>query len=304
MTDSFSSGNNAMAMISEHDVTRVMAGHVESVRLRLILALEQLGYRVTSENPLRARHSARGGAAYYMSANALEYPTRLEISLKPGGHGATQVTFDYQVQHGALGKGDRQTLTREAEAIIALASQRAQTMSCAGCGAETGTDSRFCRKCGAPIRTSTPAELEVLRLTAGTRAGYQWTWIGVGILLFGAIFPLLGAVANKPIKFMVLWAIVSAFGAWALGAGLRRTHLTLNPKQESEAARLPSYSPVSVAPPITNELYTPTTPRSVTEGTTDLLPPLPAMPAGADITAGNETDSFLPAPRRNERSQA
>jgi hypothetical protein len=68
--------------------------------------------------------------------------------------------------------------------------------------------------------------------------------------------------------------------------------------------RLPSYSPVSVAPPITNELYSPTTPRSVTEGTTDLLPPLPAMPAGAEITPGDDADSFLPAPRRNERFQA
>jgi ribosomal protein L40E len=291
MTESFSGGNNAMGMISEHDLTRVMAGQVESVRQRLAIALEQLGYRVMSENPLRARHSARNGATYFMSANALEYPTRLEISLKPQGNGATQVTFDYQVQHGAFGKGDRQTLTREAEAIIALASQRAQAMSCVGCGAEVAADSRFCRKCGAPISVSAPAELEVMRLTAGTRAGYQWTWIGVGILLFGAVFPLLATVANKPMKMMVIWALVSAFGAWALGAGLRRTHLTLNPREEKDEARLPTSAPAVIPTPITNELSQPAVYRSITEGTTDLLPNL------------DEGESAH-LPRRRDRSQA
>lgn len=283
--------NNAMAMISEHDVTRVMAGQIESVRQRLVIALEQLGYRVMSENPLRARHNARGAAAYFMSANALEYPTRLEISLKAQGQGATQVTFDYQVQHGAFGKGDRQTLTREAEAIVALASQRAQAISCAGCGVEVAADSRFCRKCGAPVNVAAPAELEVMRLTAGARGGYQWSLIGVGILLFGTIFPLLAAVANKPMKMMVVWMIVSAFGAWALGAGLRRTHLTLNPREEKEELRSPTHAPITIPTPITNELSQPAVYRSITEGTTDLLPVL------------DEAES-LPVPRRKDRSQA
>jgi ribosomal protein L40E len=295
MTDGLNSGNNAMTMISEHDVTRVMAGQVESVRPRLIMALEQLGYRVTNENPLRARHNATNGAAYYLSANALEYPTRLEISLKAQGQGATQVTFDYQVQHGAFGKGDRQTLTREAEAIMAVASQRAQALNCGRCGAEVTTDSRFCRKCGAPVKVAAPAELEVMRLTAGTRGGYQWSLIGVGLLLLAGIFPLLATVVNKPMKMMVVWAIVSAFGAWALGAGLRRTHLTLNPKDElkyhKDEVRLPTYSPTTTLTPITNELLPQTAYRSITEGTTDLLPTL------------DETDP-LPARRRNERSQA
>jgi ribosomal protein L40E len=292
MTENFSGGNNAMAMISEHDVTRVMAGQVESVRQRLAIALEQIGYRVMSENPLRARHAARKGAAYFMSANALEYPTRLEISLKPQGNGATQVTFDCQVQHGAFGKGDRQTLTREAEAIVALASQRAQAMNCVGCGAEVAADSRFCRKCGAPINVAAPAELEVMRLTAGTRAGYQWTWVGVAILLFAGVFPLIAALADKPMKGMVvIWAFISLFGAWALGAGLRRTHLTLNPREEKDDVRLPTYAPAAIPTPITNELSQPTVYRSITEGTTDLLPNL------------DENES-VPLSRRRDRSQA
>lgn len=290
MTDGLNSGNNAMAMISEHDVTRVMAGNVESIRPRLMMALEQLGYRVTSENPLRARHSARGAASYYMSANALDYPTRLEINLKAHGQGATQVTFDYQVQHGAFSKGDRQTLTREAEAILALASHRAQTLSCGGCGAEVATDSRFCRKCGAPVRANHPAELDVMRLTAGARAGYQWTWIGIVMLLLAWLFPLLAVMKNTP-KPMIVWAFLSALGAWALGAGLRRTHLTLNPKQDAEEMRLPHHTPTSLATPITNELPPQTAYRSITEGTTELLPAL-------------EESEAVPVRRRNERSQA
>ncbi|MBL8203143.1 MAG: zinc ribbon domain-containing protein [Blastocatellia bacterium] len=290
MTDGMNSGNG-MGMISEHDVTRLMAGNVESARQRLVIALEQLGYRVMSENPLRARHGARGGAVYYMSANALEYPTRLEISLKPQGAGATQVTFDYQVQHGAFGKGDRQTLTREAEALIALASQRAQALNCAGCGVEVAADSRFCRKCGAPIRSTAPAELEVMRLTAGTRGGYQWTWIGISLLFFGWLFPLVAVLKDAP-KLMIAWAFFSAVGAWALGAGLRRIHFTLNPKEDKEELQLPTYSPATIATPITNELpQQQSAYRSITEGTTDLLPVL------------DEVDPML-ARSPKERSQA
>ncbi len=287
MTDGISSGNTT-AMISEHDVTRVMAGNIESVRQRLVTALEQLGFRVMSENPLRAKHPARGGAAYYMSANALEYPTRLEISLKPQGQGATQVTFDYQVQHGAFGKGDRQTLTREAEAIVALASQRAQAMSCVGCGVEVAADSRFCRKCGAPVKVTAPAELEVMRLTAGSRAGYQWTLIGVGILILSALLPLIIALRDKPMgKGLWVWLMLNAIGLWSLGAGLRRTHLTLNPKQESDELRLPPTIPT----PITNELPQPVAYHSITEGTTDLLPAL-------------DEAEVIPVSRPKERSQA
>ena len=164
------------------------------------------------------------------------------------------IKFD-SFQNGAFGKGDRQTLTREAEAIIALASQRAQALNCIGCGTEVVADMRFCRKCGAPVKVTAPTEFEVLRLTAGSRAGYQWTWVGVVILLFAGMFPMLAGLAGKPMHAMwVIWAIFSPFGAWALGAGLRRTHLTLNPKEHKEELPLPAYSPNPIATPITNEL--------------------------------------------------
>ena len=275
MTDGISGGNTIG--ISEHDVTRVMAGDSESVRQRLVIALEQMGYRVISENPLRAQHNARGSAAYFMSANALDFQTRLEISLRSQGEGATRATFEYQVKHGAFGKGERQTLTREVEAIMALASQRAQSLDCLGCGVEVAADSRYCRKCGAPVNVTAPAELEVLRLTAGGRAGYQWTLIGVVILGLSALLPLITILRDKPMGNGVWpWIIVSALGLWSLVNGLRRTHLTLNPKQSNEELRLPNYAPATIPTPITNELSPPIVYHSITEGTTDLLPPLNA----------------------------
>ena len=271
MTDS----NIPERMISEHDVIRVMPGDIGSVRRCLVIALEQLGYRVLSENPLKAKHAARGGGKYLMSANALDYPTRLEINLKPRGQGATQLIFDYQVQHGGFGDGDRQSLTREAEAIIALAKQHTEVRHCPGCGIEVMADSRFCRKCGAPVVTSVPAELEVMRLTAGARAGYQWAWVGIAAILFGSLFPLAGLVKGTPLGFLFGIAVIfAALGAWGLGAGLRRLHLTLNPKTETEELRFPKFTSTLIAAHVTDEL--PIQYSSITEGTTNLLPEIPA----------------------------
>jgi hypothetical protein len=269
MTDT----NIPAVQLSEHDVTRVMSGNIESVRQRLALALEQMGYRVLSENPLQARHAPRG--AGLMSANVLDYKTNLEINLKPQGPGATQLNFYYQVQHGYLGKGDFRTLTREAEAVIALALQQSEARHCPGCGIEVLADSRFCRKCGTPVVVKAPAELELMHTTAGARAGYQWIWTGIFVTLFGLLFPLIGLVkGNPPGVLFGFAAFFAALGAWGLGAGLRRLHLTLNPKIENEETRLPNYSPAPVAAQITDEL--PVQYSSITEGTTNLLPEIPA----------------------------
>ncbi|HZS06372.1 MAG TPA: hypothetical protein VFD58_16150 [Blastocatellia bacterium] len=279
LQDDDSGGNVSGAMgLSEHTLTRVMAGDAESVRQRLIVALEEMGWRVLNENPLRAKHGARGGAEYYMSANALEYPTTLDIGFKQQGHGATRVTFDYCVVHGYFTKGDRQTLTREAEAIMALAALRATQSNCAVCGAETGNDSRFCRKCGAPAAAAEPAELEVLRLTAGTRAGYQWSVIGAIMLAVAFALTVIAIFVDQPkaVKVLTIIGLINGLlGWWSLLAGLRRSHLTLNPPgQREEQGRYVARHRVPVTPR-TNEL--PEAPAeaperlSITEGTTDLL---------------------------------
>lgn len=265
--------------ISEHTVIRVMAGEVEALRPRLAGALEQLKYRVLSENPLRAKHGARGAASAYMSANALDYPMTLEISLKQQGKGSTRVTFDYQVIHGAYSKGDRQTLSREAEAIIALAAHRATQTSCVVCSADFIADSRFCRQCGAPAASAAPAELEVMRLTSNVRAGHQWTLIGAVILAASTLLPLatlllMDFAANpKGVKVLLIIAmIVAGLGWWATLAGIRKTHLTLNPRDsEPEDPVLPRPHAFSV--PRTNELLMEPDREtlSVTEATTNLL---------------------------------
>src|SRR3712207_8054388 len=106
-----------------------------------------MNYRVLSEQPLRARRSARGLATYYASADVLEYATALTVALKPLGAGAVLVTLDYEVSHaGAVStKGDRDTLRREAEAIFALAADHAGPTTCRRCGTYNAGDSRYCR---------------------------------------------------------------------------------------------------------------------------------------------------------------
>lgn len=270
---------NGMEMIAQHEVVRLLAGTIEPTRQRLIVALEQLGYRVISEIPLQARHGATGWASAYLSSNALEYPTQLEVHFRSQGATATQVTFEYRVQHsGIFTAGDCQTLTREAEAIVALATQQAQQGTCAGCGTVVSGDARFCRKCGAPIKPAVPAELEVLRLTAGARAGYQWIVLSLLISLGSLFFPTLAFLVGKPLfKFLVIAAVINAISLWAMGAGLQRLHLTLNPKTESDAPRLPA-APQAVPGAITNELPPAQMSHSISEATTGLLPPLTGIP--------------------------
>lgn len=270
--------------ISEHTVIRVMAGEADVLRLRLVAALEQLGYRVIDENPLRAKHGARGSASSYMSANALDYPTTIEIGLKQQGKGSTRVTFDYSVVHGHYGKGDRQSLTREAEAIIALAAHRAAQTNCIVCGADFISDSRFCRKCGAPTSSAAPAELEVMRLTANVRAGHQWTLIGASILATGTILPLIALLSinfsSDPKAAKALLAIglaLAGLGWLAMSSGIRKTHLTLNPRNSDEDdPSTPRRHQHFV--PDTNEL--PAKPDrerlSITESTTGLLNDVPS----------------------------
>jgi|GEM_PF-456699 len=269
-----------------------IAGDVESMRQRLAHALEKFGYFVVSEDTLYARRGACGWAVYDSSANVLDYPTLLTIGLKPLSAGATQATFNYRVKCSMLTDGDLQTLRREAEAIVALALLRAKTATCAGCGAEAVAGSRFCRQCGAPAARGIPAEIEVLRLTSGARAGHHAIGWGACFLALAFLTPLLffavsrGAagltMAEKGVAVLVL--MLSALGWPTLLTGIRRLHRTLNPepvKREAPAKPQPASvmpqtveapPPAAEAPLPATELPPPTAPPSVTESTTDLLP--------------------------------
>src|SRR4028118_834093 len=105
---------------------RVLAGNVESVRSRLGVVLERLGYDLLEEEPaLHGRRGARGWGVWYSSADVFDYPMTLFIRLKSAGEHSTHATFDYTIKHPWLSQGEKEVLTREAEAIVALATTRA-----------------------------------------------------------------------------------------------------------------------------------------------------------------------------------
>lgn len=267
---------------TEFYLKRVFAGDAESLRARLVVALETLNYRVLDEQPLKAKRCARGWGAYFLSADVREYPTKLTIALKPMGATATLVTFDYEVTHPAAlsTKGDRQTLRREAEALLALAAERAAPTACMACGATNSSDSRFCRICGALYSSGEPAELEVLRLTAGARAGHQLHVIGMICAFFALVASLLlmlsgmlsGKAGAAKLGVLVLMLgetialVIMAFGASYL-------HGTLNPNEDEEAPQRSNARAAGGAYLPTGREPLPPRPEriSVTEGTTELL---------------------------------
>jgi hypothetical protein len=254
---------------SEHTTRRVMAGDVEGVRGRLVYALESLGYVVVSENPLQAR---RAQLKDIVRADFTEHARKLAVGLRQGGAAATQVTFDFVVCHGGFStEGDLLTLEREADAVVALAVEPTATGLCRSCGTENGRDARFCRLCGAPCAAGVPAEVELLRLTASSRAGLQEFVGGLSI----AVLTLAGALAlillGRPKAATAGWIILAIgefFGWWMALYGVMRLHRALNRRPESPAP------PAVAAPPLfapAREASLPPAHFSVTEGTTELL---------------------------------
>lgn len=132
-----SGGSNAY-QTTEHYLRRVLVGDIVSVRLRIVSALERLGYDILDdeESVVRGRRGATGWGAFYSSADVLDYPRTLVIKLKPSGDHATRVTFDYVIKHPSLSKGEKAILTREAEAISSLATARKMEKICPACGTE------------------------------------------------------------------------------------------------------------------------------------------------------------------------
>jgi hypothetical protein len=276
----------------DHDVTRIVAGDAESLRARLTSALEQMGYRVLNENPIQARRGASGLARSGCSQDILDYRRSLDIGLKSAGANSTRVTFAYTVKglnSGYITKGDRNTLTREAEAIVSLAQSRAALSYCPACGADGAGGTRFCRQCGAPVAASDPPELDLLRLTAGANASYK-------TIVAGAIFALIGLLAPalillkmilypsffgepKLVKLMaLLLGSLGVTGMAFLIAGLWRLGRTIKHRPEREELPAPSRRGFveGVNPPDTAALPPQSiqhpVQHSVTEATTGLLP--------------------------------
>ena len=254
---------------TEHALKSVLNGSIETVRSRLIGALEQLGYYVFSADPLHAKRAARGSAPYYLSANILEYPTKLSIGLREIGPGATLVTFDYVSEHpgGLSFKGDLDTQMREAEAIIAIASSDRNHAACSSCGTGQISEGRFCRVCGAPTVTREPAELELLRVAAGGRAGHHLIVSG-SILVTIGLLATLGFSLIRGFPGVVIGALlfVAAVGLLLLYLGVAGLSTALN--RDRTLTDQPTAKAVAqISPAQPNVLP----PPSVTEGTTTLL---------------------------------
>jgi hypothetical protein len=277
----------------DHDLTRVVAGDAENLRARLADALERSGYRVLNENPIQARRDASALAKSGCSQDILDYRRSLDVGLKSAGANSTRVTFAYTVKGvhlGYLTKGDRNTLTREAEAIIALAQSRAAHLYCPACGSDGAGAARFCRQCGAPVASTNPPELELLSLSADANASFKNIVIGAIFALIGLLAPalLLLKIFLVPLdaldgKLLMLMAVLLAtFGSLGLGfliPGLWRLGRAIKDKPEREELPAPSRrgvveganSPVVVAAALPPQSIQHKVQHSITEATTGLL---------------------------------
>ena len=267
---------------TNHVLRSVVSGDIESARQRLSRALEKLGYRVISGDPLYARRSARGWATYYCSFDILDYPRKLNIGLSALSPNATLATFDYAAEHfGADSfKGDLQTLRLEAEAIIALATQTATVTVCTACGTNQPDDSRFCRVCGAPNVGGEPAELEVLRLTAGARAGHHrivaaviWALAPLMTALIG--ITLVDGRADALTVGLLVAMIVNLIILFFVLKGSRKTLKPELSQQHGPPGNIlqPRMTSTSAMPSASAAMSSEQ--KYVTEGTTELLAPQP-----------------------------
>lgn len=265
---------------TEHYLRKVLVGDIRSVRVRLIAALERLDYDILDddEHIIRGRRQARGWGTSYSSADVLDYPMTLLVKLKEQGEHATRATFDYVVKHPSLSKGEKEVLTKEAEAISALATVRAVDKICSACGTESTDDSRFCRRCGSKMVVESN-ELEILRMYSEIRAGHTsvvTTFIASAAstaIMGSALLALLlsGVVFGKGISaLLVIGMVLSFLSTVFVGFGWNRMNRSL--KRSPEEKEVAGFSnPVQSFPDISDQFELSRPPASVTERTTNLL---------------------------------
>lgn len=271
--------SSSVAGFTEHSFKRLLPGDITSVRPRLINALESFNYIVLSDGPLHAR---RGGS---FSMNILDCALKLTVVLRQSSPVSTTATFNYTIPFSMVTKGDLHTLEREAEAVIALATMRSTSSVCMMCGTNNTGNSHFCRGCGAPNASSVPAELEVMRLTAGARAGQQTIVTGVIVLLsiLAITVPLILFGRPKGVRAGWILLVLGQLVGWlTLLYGMLRLHRTLNPKGTVQP--LPSVHVTGTVRPVEAAALPPQSAwSSVTEGTTELLRGEPEERAAASV---------------------
>ena len=279
--------------ISDHDLTLAIPGDVGSVRARLINAIQTLGYKVLGEQPLYAKRGKQCSAKWDCSLNVLDYTTTLTISLKQTNDSAVLATFNYEVKsYMGMTKGDRQTLAREAEAIVALAMERAVASACRTCGTQVVDESNFCRRCGAPLVLDVP-ELEVLRLTRNARGSYHNIFVGTIALLLAMliVLPWYIVVGGRIVTPMLLVGIpLASYGLFLLLNGARQLHRTLNPATTKTIA---TAAHPAFKSSVTTTALPPAPVNSVTEVTTNLLSTKEPAPRKNRDTSGLDSDQLM-----------
>ena len=286
-------GGNNYYQNTEHYLKRVLTGNVASVRLRLSVVLERLDYDFIDDEgefEIQAKRSVRGWAGSYASADVLDYPRTLIVKLKPLSENSTRASFAYIVKHPALNRGEKEVLTREAETIVKLATIRATDKICAVCGTESTDDSRFCRKCGAPM-TGDETALEVLRMTAEIRSGHTSVVTSAVIAAATALVTLAtlliltgsGVIDKGVFWLLVLSLVFSALNVLAVGFGWKRLNNAIKPNNieqkiiPGKTMQTLSDAEISALPPQPASF-------SVTERTTGLLNPNEETPAFVNLS--------------------
>ncbi len=257
--------------ISDHDLTLAIPGEVGSVRTRLVDAVQKLGYKILGEQPIYAKRGSQGSARWDCSLNVLDYPTSLTVSVKQTNDVSVLATFSYEVKSCTyMTKGDRQTLAREAEAIVALATERLAMSACRACGTQATDESHFCRRCGAPLVLDVP-ELEVLRLTRDARGSFHNIVLGMLILLVAVLTVLPVFIVKGGIYGPLFWVGLpfAAFALFLLIKGAWQLHRTLNPNQVTKSVSVNAYPAFNTS--VTTALPPMPVNASITEGTTELL---------------------------------
>lgn len=279
--------------ISDHDLTLAIPGDVASVRARLVTAIQTLGYKVLGEQPLYAKRGKQCAAKWDCSLNVLDYATTLTISLKQTNDAAVLATFNYEVKsYMGMTKGDRQTLAREAEAIVALAMERAAAAACRTCGTQALDESNFCRRCGAPLVLDVP-ELEVLRLTRNARGSYHNIFVGIIALLLALliVLPWYIVIGGRIVTPMLLVGIpLFSYGLFLLLNGSRQLHRTLNP---ATAKTIATAAHPAFKSSVTTTALPPAPVNSVTEVTTNLLSSKEPAPRKNRNTSGLDSDQLM-----------
>jgi hypothetical protein len=143
---------------------------------------------------------------------------------------------------------------------------------CPACSSENDCMARFCRACGTPItRNKLPAELEVMRLVAGTSAAQIELAFGVVIAFVTLLIAVPLLWFGKSAGWLLL-GIGQALGAFYLLWGLRRLYRTINANTPSQQDARPEEMKAISA---TERDLLPAPPASVVEGTTALMEPQP-----------------------------